>query len=141
MKYYKQCGKQVEMGNYNRCWKCPLTFLREALTLFIVSLVNFPKVLWSVPATACSMLCLRYSMFLVVAIDSLFMKCPRKEVRWCEVRWSWWAKATLDKEILKEVLQESRSCLCSQHGPSPCLLQPSIPFIIFQQYNEFGQEF
>jgi hypothetical protein len=140
MGYYKHCGKQVEMGNYNRCWKCPLPSWREALILFIVSLVNLMKVLWSVPATACSMLCLRYSMLLVMAINSLFMEFPWQEVRWCEVRWSWWAKATLDKEIPKEFLYKSRNCLYSQHGSSPYSLQPYFPFIIFQQNNEFGQE-
>jgi hypothetical protein len=59
MEYYKQCGKQVDMSNYNRCRKCPLHSRREVLTLFIVSLLNFPKDLWSVPATFCSMLRLK----------------------------------------------------------------------------------
>jgi len=81
MEYYKQCRKQVEMSNYNGCRKCPLLSRREALTLFTVSLVNFPKDLWSVPATLCSMVCLNYSMLLGYGYRLSICEIPTERIQ------------------------------------------------------------
>ena len=76
--------------------------------------------------------------FWVIAIDSLFKKCPWKKVKVTRGLGTTVMKAMPNNVTTKEILQESHCCFGSMGG-HPSLLKLAIPFNPFQHFQHSSE--